>query len=1427
MGFAKLSRDVVGRPLRRMGTPLGERLADLSRSAMQWPTDLVGALANASSVHSPVLDIPHRGRRVWLKNGRAYIELREVDAEDSGRFVEMLISELEALDDVRWVDVHGRAGRVVVAFQEGQRDLERLLDTLSVVEAWCGVGGAPFGHHRAEHPADAQRMARHAIGLTADAAGLGLAATTRALRIPAVPFEVDAAALISIASYIPFLRTRIDRFSKAGTAEVGLGIARAISAGMAQSLGGPAFDVLHRYSILTGDLARYRAWERLEPELAEAPLDPDTDLPLIERATPLPEGPIEKLSRPAMVASMAGSAASLLVSRSVDRGISMLVAGSPKAAVWGREAMSSQLAKLLSERNILVMDPLVLDRFDRVDVVVIDSELLGRKDGRLKDLAPYAAELIAASRNAGLDVWLSGDASFAGRIEVRGVLGEGAELAGQLRRIQDEGHCVLYLSKGPSLGLRVADVGLGMRAPGRRVPWDAGLVGTEDIIDGYLVVEAIRTARVAARQTAHVALAGAGFGALMSFGGLLPGSTRRVMSATDMAALVAHANATRHGVELARRPLPEAPDETPYFAMSGEEVIEWLETTRQGLDTDIALSRLVAPPPQTLGSAALAKAIADEAINPLTPILAAGAGLSAATGSPTDALLVAGVMGFNALAGGIQRFRADRALASLISKETQRVRVSRGGKTKTIDADSLVPGDILHLSAGEAIPVDGRIVWSQGFEVDESSLTGESLPVHKRPESCAPGTPVADQTSMVFAGTTVAAGVADVVVVAVGRSTESYRGLLLAGPETPITGVEARLESITTMVTPASVLAGLGVFASGLLRGQPVVDVLSAGVSLAVAAVPEGLPLLATVAQQSAARRLSKVGVLVRNARAIEALGRVDVVCADKTGTLTEGRIRVACISNGTAVEEPKGYTSASKPIAEVALRATPQKGRAKKLPHPTDRAVARLAKRFEVDGWRSIHELPFEPRRGYHATLGDVAGEQRLAIKGAPEVVLPLCDEFNGEPLDYEGRRALQAHMEELGAEGLRVLAVAERDLPQPRQKARAEDVEGLRFLGFVGLSDPIRPASRRAIKDLVKAGVRVVMITGDHPSTAQGVARELELTEGRSGILVGSQIDAMTDEELSVALEEANVCARVTPAHKVRIVRAFQKLGLAVAMTGDGANDAPAIRLADVGIALGTRATSAARDASDLVITDDRIETIVAAVVEGRALWMSVRDATSILVGGNLGEIGFTLAGALVSGSAPLNARQLLLVNLATDVAPAMAIAVSPPLDISPEELLEEGPERSLGESLNRAIAVRALSTVFGTGGAWIAGRLTGRQKRASTIALAGLVGTELGQTLWAGRRSPLVVGSSLASGALLVGIVQTPGLSGAFGCTPLGPIGWAQAITSATAATVGSSVLEKWASSREWDFEAALEQLGRTQPEQRELKDLAAAI
>jgi len=662
-------------------------------------------------------------------------------------------------------------------------------------------------------------------------------------------------------------------------------------------------------------------------------------------------------------------------------------------------------------------------------------------------------------------------------------------------------------------------------------------------------------------------------------------------------------------------------------------------------------------------------------------------------------------------------------------------------------------------------------------------------------------TAVADRHSMLHDGTTVAAGRSIALVVATGAETELGRTARAASLAPRPGGVEARLRSLTRTTLPICIGAGVALVAAGLLWRRPLYHSLTTGISLAVAAVPEGLPFVATVAQLSAARRLSHRNALVRQPATIEALGRVNVLCFDKTGTLTEGKIQLRSVSDGRVDEPAASLSPRMRRILAAASVASPQPDADEPLAHPTDRAVLAGAARCGVspaawlDGWRPVDELPFEPARGYHAVLGRSPAGSRVAVKGAPETVMPRCTtwERDGErvPYDDDARRQVAAEVDRLARRGHRVLAVAEREAPLDAALADPW-LTGLCLLGLVALADPVRDTAAEAVQTLRAAGVDVIVITGDHPSTAEAIAAELRMLDGR-GIMTGPQMDELSDDALIAALPGIVVFARTSPAHKVRIVELLRRSGRVVAVTGDGANDAPAIRMADVGIALGQNGTNAAKEAADVVITDDRIETITDSIVEGRALWVSVRDALAVMLGGNYAEIALTLGTGLFtrSGSA-LNARQLLLVNLLTDIVPAMALAAQRPTRVTPESLLREGPDASLGTDLNREIAIRAVTTASAAALAWSMGRATGTRAHAGTVALVALVGAQLGQTLLVGRRSPRVVAASLASFAALAFIVQTPGVSYFFGSRPLGPTGWLLSLWPAALATLAAAAV-----------------------------------
>lgn len=1016
-----------------------------------------------------------------------------------------------------------------------------------------------------------------------------------------------------------------------------------------------------------------------------------------------------------------------------------------------------------------------------------------------------AHALVTAARRAGLRFVLAGGGVDLPGPPVETVPG-GDRLAASVRALQEAGAVVLLVARDGG-ALAAADVGVGIGGPDGSPPWGAHVIASRDGIGtAVTVVTAVPYARRAGECGVTLARSGSGVGALAA----LVGPRNRVAARAQIAVAGAAVLALGYGVWQARRaarvPPPPPLPVTPWHAMPVPAVLAALRTTERGLGEDEARRRAR---PRTAGRRlavpAIVRAVTAELANPMAPVLSVGAIGSAMIGSLADTVLIGLVMLSSALVGGVQRVAVERTVARMAARGTVEATVRRDGRERRIDAAELVPGDVIVLRSGDLVPADCRIIAADGLETDESALTGESLPVAKT-DRPVPAAQVADRRSMVYEGTVVAAGEGEAVVVAVGELTETGRALAAAAGAAPVTGVEARLAAITRATTPVALGAALASALSGALRGLPLRVNLETAISLAVAAVPEGLPLLVSAAQLAATRRLAARGVYARDPRTIEALGRVNVLCFDKTGTLTEGGMRLTHVADGRHVRPLAELDEPLRRVLTVALRATPYAGDDESHPHLTDAAVDEGAAEAGVDrgDWERLVEIPFEPSRGFHATLGRVGDRVLVCVKGAPEVVLPRCRTGLGGELDH---REVEAEVERLAATGHRVLAVAEGEIHvsaaelaaltgEGGQERAAELLAGgaagdLTFAGLLGLADVVRDAAAPAIARLTDAGVQIVMLTGDHPSTAGAIAAHVTGRDVGHHILTGTQIDELSDDELDRLLPTVDVVARCTPAHKVRVVESFQRIGRVVAMTGDGANDAAGIRLADVGIALGG-GTRAAQAAADLVVADDRLETIISALVEGRAMWASVREALAILVGGNLGEIAFTLVGALTTGRTPLTARQLLLVNLLTDLAPALAIAVRAPSEDVAAALLEEGPETSLGRALTRDITTRATVTALGAILGWAMARLTGPAARARTVGLVALVGTQLAQTLAAGGRDRGALLSALGSAALLAAVVQIPPVSLFFGCVPLDPPAWAAALSAIAAAMLASRFL-----------------------------------
>lgn len=823
---------------------------------------------------------------------------------------------------------------------------------------------------------------------------------------------------------------------------------------------------------------------------------------------------------------------------------------------------------------------------------------------------------------------------------------------------------------------------------------------------------------------------------------------------------------------------------------SPSDVLRLLETSSEGLSQAEALSRAVAPA-RTSERGALLGPFLDQVRSPLIGILAGGAGLSLMIGSPIDVALIGAVIVANVAIGAWQERQAGRAVEELERMGTASARVLRDGVPTIVPSKQLVPGDVLQLAAGDRVAADARLLDAQGLEVDEASLTGESLPVSKQPAG-------GDETGrVVLEGSDVIAGNGHAVVVAVGAGTRmGAMAAALELEEEPASPLGTRLSSMLKVVMPIAVAGGALVAGAGILRRQPLLQPLSLGTSIAVAAVPEGLPLLAKMGEAAVARRLAGEQALVRRLSSVEALGRVDVACADKTGTLTEGRLSLSLIADaGTEASTSEALSPELEHVLLIGALASPRPDGSDIDVHPTDAAIVNGAlnqgfrRRLVVE---RTAESPFEPGRSFHAVVAD----GYLCVKGAPEVLVDRCVRVRREGVDAEldddGRQQLLDRAHAFAEHGLRVLMVAQGD---PTSASR--DPQNLVALGFLGIRDPLKPAVRPAIEQCRQAGIRAVMLTGDHPATARAIAQEAGLLDGGGEVITATEIAELDADQVADRLDRATVIARATPLDKLRIVESLQRHGHVVAMTGDGANDGPALRLADVGVAMG-RGTEVARQASDVVLVDDDFSTLVEALIEGRVFWRNIRRALSLLLGGNLGELGLLVIPSLLGLRHPLNTRQILAVNMLSDVLPALTIALQRPEQRRLDQLAREG-TAALERPLRLDILRRGIATGAPSLAAYLLALHGGNAQQAAGVAFASIVATQLAQSLdlgcAEGRPSLAVIGSVIASAGMLAAALMVPPAPVLLGLTSPSLGGWLLVGAASLGAVLLSRLLAAW--------------------------------
>ena len=844
------------------------------------------------------------------------------------------------------------------------------------------------------------------------------------------------------------------------------------------------------------------------------------------------------------------------------------------------------------------------------------------------------------------------------------------------------------------------------------------------------------------------------------------------------------------------------------------EIMEELESRPQGLTEREAARRLERVGPNQLDEPSgpgMWRRVLEQLRDPMILVLLGAAVLSlVASGGEDwlDGVIIFIIVAVNAVISIHQEDHAQQALEELRKMSSPQARVLRDGRPGKVPAAVLVPGDVILLEAGDLVPADARVLACSRLQADESAMTGESVPVEKEArEALPPDTPLGDRVNLLLSGTLITAGRGTALVVATGMETQMGKiaGLLLEDREGE-TPLQRKMGEISRTLSFLCLMVCAVMFGVGLFQGKGMLEMFLTAVSLAVAAIPEGLPAIVTIVLALGVQRLAGRGAIVKKLPAVETLGCAGVICSDKTGTLTQNRMAVqelwtppegrrrdallaACLCSDARLEWHAGAPTA--------------------VGDPTEAALVVAAAREGVDqagalaDWPRTGDIPFDSGRKLMSTVhARSGGGWTVFVKGAPDVLLERCSSGPRGALSAGDRGRILAANEAMAQRALRVIAVARRELNLLPEELDPRLVESnLTFLGLFGLMDPPRPEVRAAVARCHRAGVRPVMITGDHRLTALAVARELDIARPGDWTVTGPELDFMPQELLEEEIEKFAVFARVSPEHKMRIVRAWQKRGKVVAMTGDGVNDAPALKAADIGCAMGRTGTDVAKGAAHMILTDDNFSTIVAAIEEGRGVYSNIRKAIHYLLSCNIGEI-FTIFTATVLGfgQMPLVPVQLLWLNLVTDSLPALALGVEP----VEAEVMDQPPREAEASLFDRRFSLRLAWQGLMVGGLTLAAYYLGMTwlsapglegAVANTMAFATLtmcqlfhafnVRSEDRSLLDQGPLSnPAMNRAFLAGMALQLAVLLIPPLQGVFSVVPMTAGQWAATLLLAVA-------------------------------------------